>query len=248
MYQALDPILAASPDAKWLTVGDGRYGNDARYLLEQGAEVVATDICDDLLKEAYQAGRIPEYLQQNAESLTFQDETFDYVLCKESYHHFPRPMVALYEMLRVARKGVVLIEPNDNYIHERWTGLAFRRSIDLAKSLLGRELGRNAYEPVGNYLFTLSRREIEKVAAGLSFPAVAFRGINDMYCAGAHGEKLADQGPLQRKLRRMIRLRDLLCRVGLMDYKLLAAVIFKQEPETPLQGYEILRIPPNPYV
>lgn len=40
-----------------------------------------------------------------------QDDAFDYVLCKDSYHHMPRPMIALYQMLRVARRAVVLIEP-----------------------------------------------------------------------------------------------------------------------------------------
>jgi len=35
MYQVIDPILAANPTAKWLTVGDGRYGNDANYILEK---------------------------------------------------------------------------------------------------------------------------------------------------------------------------------------------------------------------
>jgi hypothetical protein len=34
MYQVLDPILATESQAKWLTVGDGRYGKDAIYITE----------------------------------------------------------------------------------------------------------------------------------------------------------------------------------------------------------------------
>lgn len=51
---------------------------------------------------------------ENAEKLSSPNETLDFVLCKESYHHFTRPMLALYEMLRVATKAVVLIEPNES--------------------------------------------------------------------------------------------------------------------------------------
>ena len=32
MYQVLDPILISDPKAKWLTVGDGRFGRDAKYI------------------------------------------------------------------------------------------------------------------------------------------------------------------------------------------------------------------------
>ena len=116
MYQVLDPILVAEPKAKWLTVGDGRYGNDAKYITEKGCDALATDISEYLLKEAKDIDYISKYKLENAESLSFHDLEFDYVFCKESYHHFPRPMLALYEMLRVANSGVLLIEPNDSQI------------------------------------------------------------------------------------------------------------------------------------
>ncbi|WP_158308790.1 methyltransferase domain-containing protein [Desulfocurvibacter africanus] len=75
---------------------------------------------------------IPEYSVENAEKLSFANGSYDYLLCKEAFHHFPRPMIALYEMLRVARKGIVLIEPNDN--------------------------GADGFEECGNYVYSLSRR------------------------------------------------------------------------------------------
>ena len=33
MYTLIDPLLACYPEAKWLTVGDGRYGKDAHIIL-----------------------------------------------------------------------------------------------------------------------------------------------------------------------------------------------------------------------
>ena len=43
--------------------------------------------------------------------LTVGDGACDFVLCKPAYHHSARPPEALYETLRLARMGVVLIEP-----------------------------------------------------------------------------------------------------------------------------------------
>ena len=116
-YSLMNPLLAAYPEASWLTVGDGRYGTDAHYILGKGMkQVMASDISDTLLIEAKRDGFITDYRTENAEKMTFPDGHFDFVLCKEAYHHFPRPAIALYEMLRVAKKGVILIEPLDKNI------------------------------------------------------------------------------------------------------------------------------------
>lgn len=105
MYSCLDPIIDSNKGAKWLTIGDGRYGTDANYILSKGeTNVIATDIADTYLKIAKEKGFIQDYQVENAEDLSLEDESDDFVLCKESYHHFPRTMVALYEFLRVAKK------------------------------------------------------------------------------------------------------------------------------------------------
>ena len=35
----------------------------------------------------------------------FEDNSFDIVFTKESMHHWPRPYLGIYEMLRVAAKS-----------------------------------------------------------------------------------------------------------------------------------------------
>src|SRR6185437_10876246 len=139
-----------------------------------------TDISEDLLKAAQEQGLITRYRVENAERLTFPDHAFDFVFCKESFHHFPRPMLALYEMLRVSTKGVILIEPNDR------SRSVLRRAKAALNAVLGRRAHMDAlsYEEDGNYIFSISRREIEKVALGLNMPQVAFKGFNDFYCPG----------------------------------------------------------------
>lgn len=58
-------------------------------------------------------GFIHHFRALNAAAMALPHGVFDFVLCKESYHPFPRLMLAFYEMLRVARAGVVLIESNN---------------------------------------------------------------------------------------------------------------------------------------
>ena len=43
MYKLLDPIIDADKDAKWLTVGDGRYGKDGNYIQQKGCDVLVTE-------------------------------------------------------------------------------------------------------------------------------------------------------------------------------------------------------------
>jgi len=253
LYALLDPILAAAPGASWLTLGDGRFGNDARYILDRGGQAVASDLSDVLLREAQQIGFIPDYRVENAEALTLADGDVDYVLCKEAFHHFPRPMLALYEMLRVARQAVVLIEPNDEYAGG---GLAqaFGRAVrGLLLRLLRRPSGKHGFEPVGNYVYSLSRRELEKAALALDYRVLAFRGINDSYTPGVEDEPLAANGPLGRRTRRIIRLKNLLGKLRLWNPGVLAAVLCKSTPAPDLieglaqAGYEIVNLPENPY-
>ena len=81
MYEMIAPILEQNPNNEWLTVGDGRYGKDAKYIIENGSNAIASDISEYLLKEAKEIGYIKEYQICNAESLSFKDSRFDYIFC-----------------------------------------------------------------------------------------------------------------------------------------------------------------------
>lgn len=106
----VDPFT--TKNGKWLTVGDP-YGFDANYLISKNQNVIASDIAGTFFPIVKEQGIIKEYAVENAEHLSFEDNSFDYILCKETFHHFPRPYLAVYEMLRVAKEAVILIEPQD---------------------------------------------------------------------------------------------------------------------------------------
>ena len=81
-----------------------------------------------------------------------------------------------------------------------------------------------------------------------------YKRQNDAYFEGVGTEKMAARGPLQRKTRALIAIRDLLCRLRLIDYNLLAAIIFKEEPTAAMReqlaaaGYTLVTLPRNPYI
>lgn len=239
LYSAAS-CLRAGGDASWLTVGDGRFGLDAVYLSRYGfSSVIASDISDSLLKQAERYGHSIRYQVENAEALSLASGVVDYILCKEAFHHFPRPMIALYEMLRVARHGVVLVEPQDAMIDP---------------PILLEQLDRYDYETSGNYIYTISRREMVKVAVGLNFPAIAFKGINTAYIRGCEFSPASLVSPIYIELMAQLRERDELCRLGRSKHEALMVIIFKTSPVDAVRqaliadGWDLKDLPRNPYM
>lgn len=216
MMEPVFKCLLHSREDKWLTVGDGRFGLDAIRMKRRGYKhVLPTDMNDLLLAESKRNGWIGDYRIENAEHLSFADNQFDYVLCKESYHHFPRPMLALYEMLRVAKKGVVLIEPQDQYADFPLT---------TGEAIAG-------YEDAGNYIYTLSRRELAKVALGLDLPVVAFKNIYDIFFVGVQNVIASDDNPVFVEFVSRVAAAEQACREQKMKHNYLLAVLFKERPK-----------------
>jgi ubiquinone/menaquinone biosynthesis C-methylase UbiE len=250
-YEIAD-YLGGVPGEKWLTVGDGRFGLDAIRLKDRGAsEVLPTNLDGSFLKIAKDRGLISDYGVENAERLSYADAPFDYAFCKEAYHHFPRPMIALYEMLRVTRKGVILFEPFDR----RYSPLRLlKRGI---KKLLGAAKGHidfDQYEVSGNYIYSISERDIEKVALGINLPQIAFKTYNDAY---VHGQELVPatfKSSAYRKMRFQILKRDILEFLGIEHPEMMAACLFHQpvtaEQRTKMKrnGWKIVDLPKNPYL
>ena len=253
MFRLIDPLLEKYPQATWLTCGDGRYGKDAHYIKEKGLKVLASDISDVLLKEGKKMGYIDNYRKENAEALSFKDASFDFVFCKESFHHFPRPMIALYEMLRVSKRGVVLIEPYDKYITQTFFEAIIGGLTDLINFILRKKKSRHRFEEAGNYVYGVSIREMEKAALGMNLRTLAFKGINDYYEKGIEFEESSPNNKLFNKVKRRIRFRDALTQLKVMPYSLLAIIIFKDagselKETLKKQGYTVIELPKNPYL
>jgi len=109
----LDAILAARPGGRLLDVGCG--GGHAAYVAARHAEaVVASDISAEMLA-AVEAEAVRRGLanltsgQAGAESLPFEDASFDGVISRYSAHHWPKLCKALAEARRVIKPGGPLV-------------------------------------------------------------------------------------------------------------------------------------------
>jgi ubiquinone/menaquinone biosynthesis C-methylase UbiE len=249
MYEAAQ-YLAASKNDRWLTVGDGQYGLDSVRLREVGVtSVLPTDIADATLRDSKSRGIIDDYRVENAEHLSFADRSFDNVFCKEAFHHFPRPFLALYEMLRVAKKSVVLVEPQDQI------SSPLRQAIFAVRKLMRRQrhFDQHRYEDSGNYIYSISEREIEKACLGENLPCVAFKGLTDLYVKGGEFEPATLFSAKFLRMRAVILLHGLLVRVGFSRHNVLMCCIFKEPPSLDLRdcfeanGWRLVDLPRNPY-
>lgn len=258
LYEPVKSFIRLQAGTRWLTVGDGRFGLDSVRLkkIEPGLTVMPTDISPYLLEKGKKMGLIGEYRLENAEKLSFKDNEFDYSFCKDAYHHFPRPYIAVYEMLRVSRKGVMFMEPNDRFPLQAPAAL-LRGMKDLIKRMLGRPIHHRDtwnYEESGNYVYSMSPREIEKVALGLHLPAVAYKLYSDYYELGVEFVKQQPDSPLFRKVRRNIRKEEWLARLGLRRQGGMIAIIFKEAPAPEAvqsltdNGFRYIPLPENPYL
>ena len=255
MVEPVRSLVMANPEDTWLTVGDGRYGNDAKNILEMGAKSVhATDISDQLLVEGARMGVIQSFSQQNAEALSFDEDSFDYVFCKESFHHFPRPFIALNEMFRVAKKGVVLIEPRDMDIDR---GGLFVVEW-LLRLVLRKKYNRHEFESVGNYIYRLSEKELEKFMLGMHRTCMAIKSVNDVYYKGVefvqHPPVSTHEKRLTRKFKTKAFLFDMMEKCKIRKSNILMAILFKRQPQKDLtdkltmEGFDYRVLPANPYL
>jgi len=245
LYKSIDPVLKMYPKSEWLTVGDFYYGSDAQYIQSKEHKVTATDIDDSFLKKGKDINYIENYSRENVESLSFGDETFDFVLCKETFHHLPRPYIGLYEMLRVSKIGIMLIEPYDRFIN---ASLVEKLGNWMLRKLKGKM--HDLYEPSGNYKYSISEREIEKIALGLNLTYVAFKHLNDYYREGLGIEFKEKDDKILNKIKRQIFLRDFLWKFRLFPPTFLISIIFKIDINPKFlvdEGYEIIRLTKNPY-
>ena len=249
MYEAAQHLVCSEGE-RWLTVGDGQYGLDSVRLRKRGVpSALPTDIAGATLRKAKERGIIDDYRVENAERLSFEDRSFDYVFCKEAFHHFPRPFLALYEMLRVARKGVILVEPQDQ------VGSLLKRAIYWVLRLMRRRrhFDQDRYEDSGNYIYSVSTREIEKASLGLNLPCVAFKGLTDFYVKGGEFEPAALSSRKFLLMRAVILVHGFLAALGLARHNVLMSCIFKEEPAPEVRrrlvenGWRVEDLPRNPY-
>lgn len=240
----------------WLTIGD-YVGYEASYFLKNNQDVTASNLSDVFLRESAKENLIGKFEAVNVEKIQFEDNSFDYVFCKEAFHHFPRAFLGLYEMMRVSKKAVIFVEPLD-IISKMPLLLFFKNFLDRFNPLLINKIWRNrfSFEKVGNYVFKISERDVEKMAMGIGLPCIAFKPMNILFVRGK--DKRLNETPINqafyKKLKNKTVRKNIISKLGFLPYNHLYSVIFKERPEEKVltemkkNGFKIIDLPKNPYL
>jgi SAM-dependent methyltransferase len=123
-------------------------GGEGTFFVNRGCrQVIVTDFSVNAMAKVVGApGLVP--LVGDAEQLPVADRSVDLVVVQDGLHHLRRPTVGFTEMLRVARHGVLMIEPHTGAV-ARALGTRWER-------------GRTAPDVV-NYVFRWDAALVEQV-------------------------------------------------------------------------------------
>jgi SAM-dependent methyltransferase len=108
-----------------------------------------------------------EWSEQNAEHLTFEDDSFDFAVVHSGLHHCYSPHRALLEMYRVARRGALLFEPYDNLLTR--VGVRLGIGQEYEHGGVAGDLGKKGHRggvadtTIPNYVYRFTEREIFKL-------------------------------------------------------------------------------------
>lgn len=151
LRRMLDRMQLSLDDQTVLVASCGN-GIDVHYLRKvySRPRFHVSDLSENAVRTAMANFEVDGSVQDN-EKLDFADDSFDYCFVSQSLHHLPRPLIGLYELLRVSRKGVIAIEPNDALLTRVATKLGLATEV----------------EPAGNYVYRISRHDVERMARSL---------------------------------------------------------------------------------
>jgi ubiquinone/menaquinone biosynthesis C-methylase UbiE len=156
---------------------------------------------------------------QDAQNITFEDNSFDYVVIHAALHHCSSPHRALLEMHRIARREIIAFESRDSFIMKVLEILNISQTFEHAAVYDndGRFGGVNNTD-IPNFVFRWTERELEKTIN--AFSPIAKNVFTYWY---------ANDSPRANELMRNHWINSLLLAVLLPIYKVFAFFFPKQQ-------------------
>jgi len=104
--------------------------------------------------------------RQDAEALTYEDDSFDFAVISAGLHHCASPHRALLELYRVGRHGILALEARDSALMRVAQRLGVVDEYELtAVADNDFAAGGVRNSPVPNYVYRWTEREVEKTIA-----------------------------------------------------------------------------------
>jgi SAM-dependent methyltransferase len=156
-------------DADWLRVADDVLVvaggvTDREVLLAAGLQSVTISNLDERMRgDEYEPYR---WVRQNAEALEFPDGAFDVCVVHQGLHHCRSPHRGMLEMYRVARRGIVLFEPQETLLTRLGVRLGVGQRYECA-AVAANDLRWGGVEntDVPNFVYRWTEREARKTLA-----------------------------------------------------------------------------------
>ena len=95
-------------------------------------------------------------------NLNFTKNSFDYVVTNATLHHLDQPHLAVTEMYRVAKKGVLIIESNDSWLMRLACKLNFAEEFEVSSISSTKKTGGLLDTGIPNYVYRWTEREFIK--------------------------------------------------------------------------------------
>ena len=144
-----------------LVVCGGEY--DKKVILSLGvinAVISNLDYSDGITNTDYAPLK---WMSLDAENLNVDDNSFDWVVVHAGLHHCRSPHRAMCEMLRVARKGILVVEARDSLLVNIAVALGFTSDYEVESAILsGGKSGGCRNTKIPNYIYRWTEREVEK--------------------------------------------------------------------------------------
>jgi ubiquinone/menaquinone biosynthesis C-methylase UbiE len=100
---------------------------------------------------------------EDVEKLSFKDDAFDWVFVHAGLHHCLSPHLALIEMCRVGRKGILVIEARDSFLMRMACKVNMVPEYETESVVLSNyESGGVRNLPIPNYIYRWKEREVQK--------------------------------------------------------------------------------------
>lgn len=98
----------------------------------------------------------------DATKISFENNSFDYVITHACLHHMRRPHLAVLEMYRVSKIGTLIIEGNDSLLMRISGKLGMSEDFEVASVDKENNLGGVEESGIPNYVYRWKEREIFK--------------------------------------------------------------------------------------
>jgi ubiquinone/menaquinone biosynthesis C-methylase UbiE len=112
--------------------GTGWAVRAAAEMVGPGGAACGIDLSSKMIQQAMQAAQGIKNIhlrKANAEELPFEHDSFDFIMCTMSFHHYLNPGKAAREMARVLKPGgtVCIVDPTADFFLIRWVDECIKR-------------------------------------------------------------------------------------------------------------------------